>query len=95
MKEKQSKIGKNGNKLTTNRQVTDSALTCWECVEHISKMLMRTNMNSYYRDRLARLKQRLQKEAIDLGNDLSPANPRAFETIHATNLVAKQMGLVQ
>ena len=93
MDKKQIKTGKNRNKLTTNKQVTDMALTLWESSEYISKTMMRTNMNSYFRDRLARLNQRLQKEAIDLGNDLAPANGKAFETIHSTKLIARQLGL--
>ncbi|WP_280785664.1 hypothetical protein [Polynucleobacter sphagniphilus] len=54
---------------------------------------MRTNLNSYFRDRMARLIQRLQKEAIDLSNDLTPTNERAFETINSTKLIARQLGV--
>jgi uncharacterized membrane-anchored protein YjiN (DUF445 family) len=93
MDKKQAKTGRNKNKLTTNRQVTDMALTLWESSEYISKTLMRTNLNSYFRDRLARLIQRLQKEAIDLSNDLTPVNERAFETINSTKLIARQLGV--
>ena len=94
MDKKQLKAGRNRNKLTTNKQLTDMALTLWECSEYITKTTMRTNLNSYFRDRLARLTQRLQREAIDLGNDLTPAKPKAFETSHSTNLIARQMGLL-
>ena len=94
MDKKQIKIGKNRNKLTTNKQVTDMALTLWESSEYITKTMMRTNLNSYFRDRLARLTQRLQKEAMDLGNDLAPANGKAFETINSTKLIADQIGLL-
>lgn len=94
MKEKQVKNGRNRNKLTTNYQVTDMALTLWESSDHISKTIMRTNMNSYFRDRLARLVQRLQKEAIDLGNDLMPTNKGAFETANSAKLIARQLGLL-
>jgi len=93
MDKKQPKVGRNRNKLTTNKQVSDAALTLWECSEHISKMLMRTNMKSYFRDRLARLNQRIIKEAIGVGNDLSSPNENAFETIHSTKLIARQLGL--
>ena len=91
---KQTKTGKNRNKLTTNEQVTDMALTLWESAEYINKTMMRTNLNSYCRDRLARLIQRLQKEAIELGSDLKPANLNAFDTIHSTKLIARQLGLL-
>lgn len=94
MDKKQLKIGRNRNKLTTNKQTTDMALTLWESGEYISKTMMRTNLNSYFRDRIARLIQRLQKEAIELGNDLAPPNKRAFETIHSTKLIARQLGLM-
>jgi hypothetical protein len=94
MDKKQLKTGRNRNKLTTNKQLTDMALTLWECSEYINKTMMRTNLNSYFRDRLARLTQRLQKEAIELGNDLVPANPKAFETSNSTNLIARQIGLL-
>jgi hypothetical protein len=94
MDKKQLKTGRNRNKLTTNNQVADMSLALWECSEYISKTMMRTNLNSYFRDRVARLTQRLQKEAIGLGNDLAPANPKAFETSHSTNLIARQMGLL-
>jgi hypothetical protein len=92
---KQVKTGRNKNKLTTNKQVTDMALTLWECSDYITKTMMRTNLNSYFRDRLARLTQRLQREAIELGNDLSPANKTAFETVQSTKLIARQLGLME
>ena len=95
MDKKHIKTGKNRNKLTTNKQVTDMALTLWESSEYITKTMMRTNLNSYFRDRLVRLTQRLQKEAIELGNDLAPANGKAFETINSTKLIADQIGLLQ
>ncbi len=94
MDKKQPKTGRNRNKLTTNKQLADMALTLWECSDYLSKTIMRTNMNSYFRDRLARSVQRLQKGAIDLGNDLVPDNPKAFETSHSTNLIARQLGLL-
>jgi len=94
MDKKQPKTGRNRNKLTTNNQVTDMSLALWECSEYISKTMMRTNLNSYFRDRVARLTQRLQKEATELGNDLVPANQKAFETANATNLIARQLGLL-
>jgi len=90
----QVKIGRNRNKLTTNKQITDMALTLWESSDYISRTIMRTNLNSYFRDRVARLTQRIQKEAIELGKDLTPANEKAFETIHSTKLIARQVGLV-
>jgi hypothetical protein len=93
MYKKEAKTGRNRNKLTTNKQVVDMALTLWEVSEYITHTMMRTNLNSYFRDRVARLIQRLQKEVIDLGNDLAPANPKAFETIHSTKLIARQLGL--
>ena len=95
MNKNQLNIGRNRNKLTTNEQTTDMALTLWESSEYISKTLMRTNLNSYFRDRLARLIQRLQKEAIELGNDLVPPNEMAFETIHSTKLIARQLHLLE
>ena len=94
MDKKQIKTGKNRNQLTTNKQVADMALTLWESSEYITKTMMRTNLNSYFRDRLVRLTQRLQKEAIELGNDLAPANGKAFETINSTKLIADQIGLL-
>ena len=51
-------------------------------------------MNSYFRDRLARLNQRIIKEAIGVGGDLSSPNKKAFETIHSTKLIARQLGLL-
>ncbi len=94
MDKRQVKIGKNRNKLSTNIQVTDMALCLWECHEYIIKTMLRTNLNSYFRDRLARIAQRLSKEAIGLGGDLVPLNPNAFETIHSTKLIASQLGVI-
>ena len=94
MNKKEAKTGRNRNKLTTNKQVVDMALTLWEASEYITHTMMRTNLNSYFRDRAARLIQRLQKEAIDLGNDLAPANPKAFETTHSIKLIARQLGVM-
>lgn len=92
---KQQKIGRNKNRSTTNRQVVDMALTLWECSDYIAKAMMRTNLNSYFRDRLARINQRLQKEAIDLGNDLVPANKNAFDASYSTQTIARQLGLLK
>lgn len=94
MNKKASKTGRNRNKLTTNTQVVDMALTLWESSEYITKTLMRTNLNSYFRDRLARLNQRLQREAINLGWDLVPAHEKAFETSGSTKSLAKQLGVI-
>ena len=94
MHQKQTRIGKNRNKLSTNTQVTDMALTLWECNEYIIKTMLRTNLNSYFRDRLARIAQRLSKEAVQLGGDLDQPNEKAFETIHSTKTVARQLGLL-
>jgi len=95
MDKKQLKTGRNRNKLTTNKQVTDMALTLWESSEYITKTMMRTNLNSYFRDRLVRIAQRLSKEAIGLGDDLTPHNASAFETIHSTKMIARQLGLLE
>jgi hypothetical protein len=94
MDKKQVKTGRNRNKLTTNKQIVDMGLTLWECMDHITKTMMRTNLNSYFRDRLVRLTQRLAKEAIGLGNDLEPSNPKAFETANSTEIIARQLGLL-
>jgi hypothetical protein len=93
MDKKQAKIGRNRNKLTTNKQIVDMALTLWECSDYITKTMMRTNLNSYFRDRIVRLTQRLAKEAIGLGADLEPSNHNAFEAIHSTIVIARQLGI--
>jgi hypothetical protein len=93
MDKKPSKTGRNRNKLTTNTQVTDMALTLWECSEYITKTMLRTNMNSYFRDRIVRITQRLGREAIGLGYDLSPPNKTAFESANSAKSEAKQLGL--
>jgi len=94
MDQKQAKVGRNRNKLTTNKQVTDMALTLWECSEYLTKTMLRTNLNSYFRDRVVRLSQRLAKEAMGLGNDFEPANLKAFETAKSTEMIARQLGLI-
>jgi hypothetical protein len=94
MDKKQLKTGRNRNKLTTNKQVTDMALTLWESSEYITKTMLRTNLNSYFRDRLVRLTQRLSKEAIQLGLDLAPPSDRAFETSNSTKTMARQLKLL-
>ena len=86
---------KNANKLTTNRELTDMALTLHESADYITRTMMRANVNSYLRDRLSRLTQRLTKEAIGLGNDLEVPNEKAFATYESTKLIARQMGLLE
>ena len=95
MDKKQAKTGRNRNKLTTNKQIVDMALTLWECSDYITKTMLRTNLNSYFRDRIVRLTQRLAKEAIGLGDDLAPPSEKAFETINATKTIARQLGLMK
>ena len=93
MSEKQTITAKNRNKLSTNTEITDMALTLWEANEYIIKTLLRTNLNSYFRDRLVRITQRLAKEAIGLGHDLVPPNEEAFISIKSTEVMARQLGL--
>ena len=88
------KKGRNRNKLTTNTQIVDMALTLWDCSDYITKIILRTNLNSYFRDRLVRITQRLSKEAIQLGLDLAPPNERAFETSNSTKSIARQLKLL-
>jgi hypothetical protein len=85
---------KNANKLTTNRELTDMALTLHESADYITRTMLRANINSYLRDRLSRLTQRLTKEAIGLGKDLEIPNEKAFATYESTKLIARQMGLL-
>ena len=85
---------KNANKLTTNRELTDMALTLHESADYITRTMLRANVNSYLRDRLSRLTQRLTKEAIGLGNDLEVPNEKAFATYESTKLIARQMALL-
>ena len=94
MDSKKIKTGRNRNKLTTNEQVTDMSLALWECSDHLAAVVMWTNLNSYFRDRLARLIQRLQKEGVELGSDLRPVNLKAFESIYSTKMIARQLGLM-
>lgn len=93
MDQKQLKTGKNRNKYTTNKQVVDMALTLWEASEYLTKTVMRTNLNSYFRDRNSRLVQKIIKEAIALGLDLEIPNEDAFKTLNSTKMIARQMGL--
>ena len=67
----------------------------WECNEYLTKATLRNNLNSHYCDRKARLTQRLARESVNLGNDLLPPNPRAFETINTTRVIARQLGLIE
>ena len=94
MTQKQLKTGKNRNKFTTNEQVVDTALSYWEASEHLSKSVMRSNLSSYFRDRHARLVQKIIKEGIALGGDLTPPNTEAFKTLSGTQLIARQLGLM-
>ena len=94
MDKKQLKIGRNKNKLTTNKQVVDMALTLWECSDHITTTIMKTNLNSYFRDRVVRINQRLVKEAMNLGGDLTTPNETAFETLNSTKMIARQLGII-
>ena len=85
---------KNSNKLTTNRELTDMALTLHESADYITRTMIRANVNSYLRDRLSRLTQRLTKEAVGLGKDLEVPNEEAFGTYESTKVIARQMGLL-
>jgi hypothetical protein len=88
------KTGKNRNKYTTNKDLADMALTLHESSDYITRTMLRANVNSYLRDRLARLTQRLTKEAIGLGNDLEVPNEKAFASYESTKIIARQMGLL-
>ena len=91
---KQPKTGSNRNKHTTNEGVVDTALRYWEAHDHISRGILGSNLNSYFRDRCLRILERLRREAIRLGGDLNPPNFHAFDTIQSTKALAKDLGVL-
>ena len=84
---------KNRNKYTTNVQIADMALTLWECETYIRKVMLKTNLNSYFRDRIVRLLTRLSHEARKLGEDLDKPDDKAFESFVAAKESAKRHGV--
>jgi sugar-specific transcriptional regulator TrmB len=91
--QKSQKIGKNRNKLTSNWQVADMALSLYETEDHLRRAMLKNNLNSYFRDRLVRILTRLNHEAKKLGNDLDQPDPQAFESYEATKQTAKKFGV--
>jgi hypothetical protein len=87
------KRAKNRNKLTTDSQVSDMALTLWECEDYLRRSMLKNNLNSYFRDRLVRLLSRLAHEAKKLGQDLDQPNETAFESLTQTKSTAKLFGV--
>ena len=87
------KIGKNRNKLTSNWQVADMALSLYETEDHLRRAMLKNNLNSYFRDRLVRILTRLNHEAKKLGNDLDQPDPKAFESYETTKQTAKKFGV--
>ncbi len=84
---------KNRNKYTTNAQIADMALTLWECETYIRKVMLKTNLNSYFRDRIVRLLTRLSHEARKLGEDLDNPDTSAFESFVSAKESAKLFGV--
>ena len=84
---------KNRNKYTTNAQIADMALTLWECETYIRKVMLKTNLNSYFRDRIVRLLTRLSHEARKLGEDLDKPDDKAFDSFVSAKETAKRLGL--
>lgn len=84
---------KNRNKYTTNAQIADMALTLWECETYIRKVMLKTNLNSYFRDRIVRLLTRLSHEARKLGEDLDNPDTSAFESFGSAKESAKLFGV--
>jgi len=90
---KGEKRAKNRNKYTTNAQIADMALTLWECETYIRKVMLKTNLNSYFRDRIVRLLTRLSHEARKLGEDLDNPDTSAFESFVSATESAKLFGV--
>ncbi len=90
---KGEKRAKNRNKYTTNAQIADMALTLWECETYIRKVMLKTNLNSYFRDRIVRLLTRLSHEARKLGEDLDNPDTSAFESFVSAKESAKLFGV--
>ena len=91
--QKSQKIGKNRNKLTSNWQVADMALSLYETEDHLRRAMLKNNLNSYFRDRMLRILTRLNHEAKKLGNDLDQPDPKAFESFEVTKQTAKKFGV--
>ena len=90
---KGEKRAKHRNKYTTNAQIADMALTLWECETYIRKVMLKTNLNSYFRDRIVRLLTRLSHEARKLGEDLDNPDTSAFESFVSAKESAKLFGV--
>ena len=84
---------KNRNKYTTNTQIADMALSLWESEDYIRRVMLKTNMNSYFRDRMVRLLTRLAHEAKKLGEDLDNPDTSAFESFVSAKESAKRLGI--
>ncbi len=84
---------KNRNKYTTNTQIADMALSLWESEDYIRRIMLKTNMNSYFRDRIVRLLTRLSHEAKKLGEDLDKPDDKAFDSFVSAKETAKRLGL--
>ena len=87
------KRAKNRNKLTTDAQIADMSLALWECEDYIRRAMLKTNLNSYFRDRIVRLLTRMAHEAKKLGDDLNNPDASAFESFVAAKEAAKRYGL--
>jgi hypothetical protein len=87
------KRAKNRNKLTTDAQIADMSLTLWESEDYIRRAMLKTNLNSYFRDRIVRLLTRMEHEARKLGEDLNNPDTSAFESFGAAKESAKQFGV--
>ena len=90
---KGEKRAKNRNKYTTNAQIADMALTLWESEDYIRRVMLKTNLNSYFRDRIVRLLTRLSHEARKLGEDLDNPDTSAFESFVSAKESAKLFGV--
>ena len=88
------KRAKNRNKLTTDAQVADMSLALWESEDYIRRAMLKTNLNSYFRDRIVRLLTRMAHEAKQLGEDLNNPDLASFESFSAAKEFARKIGVV-
>jgi hypothetical protein len=75
--------------LSTNKDITQLALVLWVNADYLIRSATSANVLAKYRAKLTRMAIRMQREAMSLGDCLSPPNGDAFLSLNSTKAFEK------
>lgn len=76
---------------TTNQDIANLALVLFDNSDYLMRSITSANVLAKYRAKLSRMALKMQREAMNLGDCLEPANKNAFVSLSTTKQFAQQL----